>query len=223
MYLRFIEFKHSFFSAHAGYLLNTTLPCVGFSVVGLDCAKIRLSSILKVFIYCCLNDIDFTCTFWQTSIQSQSVKILQRSDKHIITFEAIEKYRYGLRKTVSKHLKCHMQAWVPPLSSSTLKLKKLLKPARKLLAFTFLTPKIYYFGVCNGYRARIAYDYTYSEIRCIALCVLHILGFSVPSIILADLLGNICYLHDFKRSWFVIRDWWIWIRFLFRVSRFVAL
>ena len=31
---------------------------------------------------------------------------------------------------------------------------------------------------------------TYSEICCIALCVLHILGFSVPSIILADLLGN---------------------------------
>ena len=32
----------------------------------------------------------------------------------------------------------------------------------------------------------------YSEIRCIALCVLHIVGFSVsvPSIILADLLGN---------------------------------
>ena len=29
-----------------------------------------------------------------------------------------------------------------------------------------------------------------SEIRCIALCVLQILGFSVPSIILADLLGN---------------------------------
>ena len=30
----------------------------------------------------------------------------------------------------------------------------------------------------------------YSEIRCIALCVLQILGFSVLSIILADLLGN---------------------------------
>ena len=32
--------------------------------------------------------------------------------------------------------------------------------------------------------------HTYSEIRCIALCVLHILGFSVPSIILADLLRD---------------------------------
>ena len=35
---------------------------------------------------------------------------------------------------------------------------------------------------------------TYSKICCIALCVLHILGFSVPSIILADLLGNTCLL-----------------------------
>ena len=32
--------------------------------------------------------------------------------------------------------------------------------------------------------------YTYSEIRCIVPCVLHILGFSVLSIILADLLQN---------------------------------
>ena len=32
--------------------------------------------------------------------------------------------------------------------------------------------------------------HTYSEIRCIALCVLYILGFSVPSIILADLLRD---------------------------------
>ena len=31
---------------------------------------------------------------------------------------------------------------------------------------------------------------SHSVIRCIALCVLHIVGFSVPSIILADLLGN---------------------------------
>ena len=41
-----------------------------------------------------------------------------------------------------------------------------------------------------------------------------ILAFSVPSIILADLLGNNVYLHEFKRSWFVIRDWFISIRFV---------
>ena len=39
-------------------------------------------------------------------------------------------------------------------------------------------------------------------------------GFSVPSIILADLLGNNVHLHEFKRSWFVIRDWWISIPFV---------
>ena len=32
---------------------------------------------------------------------------------------------------------------------------------------------------------------TYSEICSIPLCILHILGFCVPSIILADLLGNL--------------------------------
>ena len=34
-------------------------------------------------------------------------------------------------------------------------------------------------------------------------------AFSVPSIILAE---THVYLHEFKRSWFVIRDWWISIR-----------
>ena len=44
--------------------------------------------------------------FWQTSIRSQSlVKSLYRSDKDKITFKAIEKHRFGLRKTVLKHLK----------------------------------------------------------------------------------------------------------------------
>ena len=41
-----------------------------------------------------------------------------------------------------------------------------------------------------------------------------ILAFSVPSIILADLLGNNVYLYKFKRPWFVIRDWCISIRFV---------
>ena len=33
------------------------------------------------------------------------MKILRRLDKYKITFKAIEKYQYGLKKTVSKHLK----------------------------------------------------------------------------------------------------------------------
>ena len=49
------------------------------------------------------------------------------------------------------------------------------------------------------------------------------LRFSLLSFILTDLLGNSTLLHGFKRSWFVICDWWISIRFVcFCVSRFVA-
>ena len=43
--------------------------------------------------------------FWQTSILGQLVvKTLKRLEEVKIPFKAIEKYRYGLRKTVSKHL-----------------------------------------------------------------------------------------------------------------------
>ena len=52
---------------------------------------------------------------------------------------------------------------------------------------------------------------------CYCANVERILGFSVPSIILADLLGNTCLLARIqkgKRSWFLISDWWISIRFV---------
>ena len=49
------------------------------------------------------------------------------------------------------------------------------------------------------------------------------LRFSLLSIILTDLLGNKTLLHGFKRSRFVICDWWISIHFVcFSVSRFIA-
>ena len=55
----------------------------------------------------------------------------------------------------------------------------------------------------------------YSEIRCIALCVLHILGFSVPSIILADFLGNTYLLARVQKVIICDScDWWISIRFV---------
>ena len=65
--------------------------------------------------------------------------------------------------------------------------------------------------------------YFSSEIRCIALCVLHILGFSVLSIILTDLLGNALLLERVQRvvvcgSGLVDFDPF----YLFRLSRFVA-
>ena len=47
----------------------------------------------------------------------------------------------------------------------------------------------------------------YSEICCIALCILHIIfGFSVPSIILADLLGN-TYLLAWVQKVMVCDSW----------------
>ena len=55
----------------------------------------------------------------------------------------------------------------------------------------------------------------YSEIRCIARCVLHILGFSVPSIILADFLGNTYLLARVQKVIICDScDWWISIRFV---------
>ena len=56
------------------------------------------------------SDFFLKTTFSQVSIHNQLlVKILERSDKGKTTFKAIEKYRYGLWKTVSKHLK--REAW----------------------------------------------------------------------------------------------------------------
>ena len=45
---------------------------------------------------------------------------------------------------------------------------------------------------------------TYSKICCIPLCIFLFWGFCVPSIILADLLGNT----------YLLADWWISICFI---------
>ena len=69
----------------------------------------------KVFLSlsdCCQGDIDFTknCILTNFNSHSQSlVRILWRSDKEKITFWAIEKHRYGVQETVSKHLKQQSQ------------------------------------------------------------------------------------------------------------------
>ena len=52
----------------------------------------------------------------------------------------------------------------------------------------------------------------HNEICCIALCVLQILDFSFTSIILADILGNLCLLARVLKVMFEILDWWISIR-----------
>ena len=100
IYLRFIwiETYRIFFTSHKGYLLNTTLyvPGVGFSVAGSRSREIRIIRVISILL---------KTAFSQTSIHSQSpVKILWRSDKDKITFRAIEKHRYGFRKTVSEYL-----------------------------------------------------------------------------------------------------------------------
>ena len=59
-----------------------------------------------LFVVVILISILLKITFSQISIHRKLlVKILQRSDKEKTTFKAIEKYRYGLGKTVLKHLK----------------------------------------------------------------------------------------------------------------------
>ena len=97
-----------------------------------------------MFIVVIVISISLKPTFWQISIYSQSlVKLLKRSDKDKITFKAIEKYRYGLWKTISKlllHLNSRFNVhFLYPkmkISSSMLVLsKKLFWPA---LAACFL-------------------------------------------------------------------------------------
>ena len=49
------------------------------------------------------------------------------------------------------------------------------------------------------------------------------IAFSLPSVILTDLLGNKLYFNRFKRSWFLICDWRISIRFVCSyISKFVT-
>ena len=68
-------------------MLNTTLqvPCVGFSVAGLDRAKVGFFSFVCLFVclfvffvYCCHSDIDFTsnCILTHFNSDQSLVKIL---------------------------------------------------------------------------------------------------------------------------------------------------
>ena len=74
---------------------------------GLDRAKFGLYRFqFFLFFVVIVISIILKAALWQTLIHSQSlVKILWRSDRDKITFKVIEKHRYGLLKTVSKHLK----------------------------------------------------------------------------------------------------------------------
>ena len=79
-------------------MLNTKLevPSVGFLVAGLDCAKFgfyQFPSFLFIVV------IVISILVKQESVTGENFI----ADE--IPFKTIEKYRYGLRKTVSKHLK----------------------------------------------------------------------------------------------------------------------
>ena len=84
--------------------------------------------------------------------------------------------------------------------------------------------KLFFWWCMDIVRRKLVLVTIGSEICCIPLCVLHILGSSVPSIILADLLGNTCLLARVQKImvcqlWLVDLDPFC----LFPVTRFVAL
>ena len=99
------EFKHTEYFTSSRRFFSSS---VGFSLAGIDRAKFGFNIFQGfLFIVVIVTSILLDSAFWQTSIHSYSlVKILWRSDKDKIISKAIEKrHRYGLRKTVSKHLK----------------------------------------------------------------------------------------------------------------------
>ena len=90
-------------------MLNTTLwvPGVELLVAGLDHAKFGFYQSQSFFVDCCHGDIDFTENYILTNFNSQSISSEKfvAVDKDKIASKMIEKHRYGLPKTVSKHLK----------------------------------------------------------------------------------------------------------------------
>ena len=78
--------------------------------------------VFLVFFVVIVISILLKTTFSQISVHSQLlVKLLQRSDKEKTTFKAIEKCRYGLRKTVSKHLNSNSPILLRPLGKNLFK------------------------------------------------------------------------------------------------------
>ena len=65
-----VEFEHTeFLTSYGGDLLNTKLkvPSVGFSVAGLDRAKLGVYQLQKCFVYCCHGNIDCSKTYILTN------------------------------------------------------------------------------------------------------------------------------------------------------------
>ena len=96
---------HNCFISHAGYSLNTKLyvPCVRFSVAGLDHSKLGLYRFQTLFlIVVIVISIILETAFWQTPFHSQSL-VKDKDIKQLLRrLKSID--RHGLPKTASKHL-----------------------------------------------------------------------------------------------------------------------
>ena len=93
-----VEFKHpKFFSSYADCLLNTKLqvPSVGFSVAGLDRAKLGVYQFQSfLFIVVMVISILPKPAFWQISIYSQSLAS-ERLYRNTLRAEALCLIDYG--------------------------------------------------------------------------------------------------------------------------------
>ena len=113
-----VEFKRTeFFASYGDCLLNTKLsvPSVGFSEAGLDHTKFGFYQ-FQSFVFI----IDYRYRFYLKlhfhkfqSIASYWWKFCSDRTRKKNTFKAIEKYRYGLWKTVSKHLNSDVSQILP--------------------------------------------------------------------------------------------------------------
>ena len=92
-----IEFKNTeFFTSHRAYLPNNTLVSDFQSR-----SKFRFLLISKLIVYCRHSDLDF---YAKLHFDSDFSPKSDSGEKDKILRKAIEKYGYGLLKTVSKHL-----------------------------------------------------------------------------------------------------------------------
>ena len=108
LYFRIFYFSRRVFAKH-----YTLLSCCRIFGSRSRSRKIRLLLISKIFVYCCHSDIDFIKNCTLTNFNSYSITGENFiAETWIASFKAIEKYRYDLRRTVSKHHKrAHLALW----------------------------------------------------------------------------------------------------------------
>ena len=120
-----------------------------------------------MFIVVIVISILLKSTFSQISIHSQLlVKILKRSDKEKTTLKAIENYRYGLRKTVSKHLNnCNMYNFLLD-KDIFLSLTECLLVWKLFIIQNFDRFQTYFATTSNNMQQSVQTDATYNIQQC---------------------------------------------------------